>query len=250
MSLARSNTIPVKQKINRNDPCYCGSGKKYKKCHYLNEQTQYAYSPEIKTKFFRKISEFLVPQKFFADLMNTATIDIFSKQSYRKRKDGKYELNESEMGTLADAIIFEGIYQGDSPLAFFCHHAPLSESERKLYQEWLKKTRFSIFEVKEVTLGKSLHLFDLVTKEQLVVYEKLGTHSLHSGDGITGRILPFAEAWMFSSGTNIKIPPDIFSEFKSKTAAIKPGDIKQLDVFRFFHVGIHDIENPLLSKKI
>ena len=23
-------------KIGRNDPCYCGSGKKYKKCHYPN----------------------------------------------------------------------------------------------------------------------------------------------------------------------------------------------------------------------
>jgi preprotein translocase subunit SecA len=25
------------QKIGRNDPCYCGSGKKYKKCHYLQQ---------------------------------------------------------------------------------------------------------------------------------------------------------------------------------------------------------------------
>jgi preprotein translocase subunit SecA len=25
-----------KQKLGRNDPCYCGSGKKYKKCHYPN----------------------------------------------------------------------------------------------------------------------------------------------------------------------------------------------------------------------
>jgi preprotein translocase subunit SecA len=24
------------QKPGRNDPCYCGSGKKYKKCHYPN----------------------------------------------------------------------------------------------------------------------------------------------------------------------------------------------------------------------
>ena len=23
-------------KLGRNDPCYCGSGKKYKKCHYPN----------------------------------------------------------------------------------------------------------------------------------------------------------------------------------------------------------------------
>ena len=28
---------PTGQKIGRNDPCYCGSGKKYKKCHYLQE---------------------------------------------------------------------------------------------------------------------------------------------------------------------------------------------------------------------
>jgi uncharacterized protein YecA (UPF0149 family) len=26
---------PTGQKIGRNDPCYCGSGKKYKKCHLL-----------------------------------------------------------------------------------------------------------------------------------------------------------------------------------------------------------------------
>jgi len=28
---------PTGQKIGRNDPCYCGSGKKYKKCHLLQE---------------------------------------------------------------------------------------------------------------------------------------------------------------------------------------------------------------------
>ncbi len=29
-------TAPAKAKIGRNDPCWCGSGKKYKKCHYPN----------------------------------------------------------------------------------------------------------------------------------------------------------------------------------------------------------------------
>ena len=26
---------PMGEKVGRNDPCPCGSGKKYKKCHYL-----------------------------------------------------------------------------------------------------------------------------------------------------------------------------------------------------------------------
>src|SRR5499426_3391500 len=35
---ARTQTVPrtpTGEKIGRNDPCFCGSGKKYKKCHYL-----------------------------------------------------------------------------------------------------------------------------------------------------------------------------------------------------------------------
>lgn len=30
------SNAPSKQKLGRNDPCWCGSGKKYKKCHYPN----------------------------------------------------------------------------------------------------------------------------------------------------------------------------------------------------------------------
>ena len=28
----------MKHLLNRNDPCYCGSGKKYKKCHMLSDE--------------------------------------------------------------------------------------------------------------------------------------------------------------------------------------------------------------------
>ena len=27
-----------KQKLGRNDPCWCGSGKKYKRCHHKADQ--------------------------------------------------------------------------------------------------------------------------------------------------------------------------------------------------------------------
>ena len=31
-----SSTAPSRKKLGRNEPCHCGSGKKYKKCHYPN----------------------------------------------------------------------------------------------------------------------------------------------------------------------------------------------------------------------
>lgn len=33
-SAAKSSTDPDKKKLGRNDPCWCGSGKKWKRCHY------------------------------------------------------------------------------------------------------------------------------------------------------------------------------------------------------------------------
>ena len=36
-SIQEVNSMPKKQKIGRNDPCPCGSGKKYKKCCGKNE---------------------------------------------------------------------------------------------------------------------------------------------------------------------------------------------------------------------
>ncbi len=32
----KANTTTLNKKLGRNDPCWCGSGKKYKKCHYPN----------------------------------------------------------------------------------------------------------------------------------------------------------------------------------------------------------------------
>lgn len=38
------NKEPVKNlkpRLSRNAPCWCGSGKKYKKCHWLSDQNSY-----------------------------------------------------------------------------------------------------------------------------------------------------------------------------------------------------------------
>jgi preprotein translocase subunit SecA len=34
---AKTQPVKVEKKVGRNDPCPCGSGKKYKNCHGINE---------------------------------------------------------------------------------------------------------------------------------------------------------------------------------------------------------------------
>jgi preprotein translocase subunit SecA len=38
VAINRPSGAPIKndRRIGRNDPCWCGSGKKYKRCHYPN----------------------------------------------------------------------------------------------------------------------------------------------------------------------------------------------------------------------
>ena len=43
-------------KVGRNDPCHCGSGKKYKNCHMnQDESSKKTYTPDGKRKFKAKV---------------------------------------------------------------------------------------------------------------------------------------------------------------------------------------------------
>lgn len=45
-----SKTAPTKHKIGRNDPCPCGSGKKYKRCHLNEPSTLQEIATGLKVK--------------------------------------------------------------------------------------------------------------------------------------------------------------------------------------------------------
>jgi hypothetical protein len=50
--------ISGKKKIGRNDPCWCGSGKKWKKCH-INREPQTAEEKEAYNLYFSNYEEWL-----------------------------------------------------------------------------------------------------------------------------------------------------------------------------------------------
>ncbi|MBU0638656.1 MAG: SEC-C domain-containing protein [Planctomycetes bacterium] len=41
-SFFRPRPPEAARKLDRNDPCWCGSGKKYKKCHYEEDRKYFA----------------------------------------------------------------------------------------------------------------------------------------------------------------------------------------------------------------
>ncbi len=81
------------QKVGRNDPCPCGSGKKYKNCHMLQEQeTQSAkYTASGKRKFKAKVLS--MKDKSLSIFGRSATVqqeapasDALAKMKFRMTK--------------------------------------------------------------------------------------------------------------------------------------------------------------------
>lgn len=201
MSLTISRKIEVKEKKNvgRNDPCPCGSGKKYKKCHLGKE-----YTPGKKEGLISVIVDFLSPQPFFKKMTEETIQKIF----------GHDLIEEKDFESVMEAVIFGGNYKGQTPFEYFLKNAPLSDSQKQLYRSWQEKSRFSFFEVLHVNLGVSLEAEDLLSGKVYRIYEHLGTYGMENGMVLATRIAPFEDNWILTGGTVIPLPKEMAYIFK------------------------------------
>lgn len=90
------------KKVGRNDPCPCGSGKKYKSCHMLIEQEQASakYTASGKRKFKAKVLS--VQDKSLSVFSKSATVqqaapapDVLEKLKFRMTTND-YRVTKSE----------------------------------------------------------------------------------------------------------------------------------------------------------
>jgi hypothetical protein len=107
---------------------------------------------------------------------------------------------------LFEAVLFEDNRTGITPLSYFVQNAPLTKDEKRLYEAWRMHTRYGFFTVEKVTPGKELHLTALAHQNRYQVYEHRGTASIKEGSILIGRIVPFLNAWMFTTGFGLTPP--------------------------------------------
>ncbi|NJN65681.1 MAG: SEC-C domain-containing protein [Chloroflexaceae bacterium] len=89
--MAKPEKNKQKQKIGRNDPCWCGSGKKYKDCHYAPDQAQRAEQLRLS-----EAEDTLIPKIFDAAHQVPAAFPAAMEQFWK----GKY--GPEQMGELDD----------------------------------------------------------------------------------------------------------------------------------------------------
>ena len=194
----------MKWKVGRNDPCPCGSGRKYKKCCLFKERAAGAG-----TKPSHNHMEHALKWIFSNEMLRDEFKSVIN--DYARDKP----LGEFEMGLLSNAFVFD--YRlpenGMRPFEYFMKNSQLSPDDRLVY-EGFSRNSHSIFEVLEVRRDEGLKLKDVINEREYWVKDKEGTRGAKQGNIICCRIAPYRDHFVILGPGALSWPQDAGYLFK------------------------------------
>jgi len=170
----------ARPKVGRNDPCPCGSGRKYKKCHLPVDQAERASQRksakdhDLDGELARELGEYAMLR--------------FGSEWRRFTKDF---VDASEALQLAVPwSVYQYRVQGQTVLEWYLeeHGQRMSRAERG----WLGAQQaawLSVWEVTHVEPGQSITLRDLLSHEERCVREASGSRTLVVRDALLARVV-------------------------------------------------------------
>lgn len=210
--------IPVvrsEPKIGRNDPCPCGSGKKYKKCCLDKAATPVTPTPALfsetdRSSVLDKLRAFGNRPEQVEDLAE-ASFDYWGDRLYERDDDEQrrvLDLPQAEVMQTAwlwfDAELPDGRTVADRFLAV--EGDRLTPGERA-YLNQARATYQGLYEVEAVDLDDGFTLRDLSTEGRIRVRERAATQSLARWDLIVARLMPRPDGAMVLEAGLLQLPP-------------------------------------------
>jgi hypothetical protein len=189
MQLLERHRVAPRNDLGRNEPCWCGSGRKYKKCHLRNEQLPLG---ERVGWLYAKANQHVLLGDWRELLFHVG---------YER---GRYTSDDTDSPLAAalrdplamDAVLFEGGAFED-----FVEQRGwlLPDDERLLAQQWLLVER-SVLEVQQVRPGRGVTVRDVRTGDVHEVTERTASRTLQPGQLICARVVPAGDVMEFFGG--------------------------------------------------
>ncbi|MGF1667834.1 MAG: SEC-C metal-binding domain-containing protein [Acidimicrobiia bacterium] len=171
----------------RNEPCPCGSGRKYKSCHLGKVTVEPRDQVGI---LIRKVALFLDHPAAHHPLEEGADMVAESDDEYER---------------LIDDTIFRQlvVFEGGGMAAYLEAMGPLlPEADRDTLELWLD-IPLRLWEV-EARQGTLVDVIDTKTAERITVDDRLIASGVEPGDLILTRFVPYADSW-WSAGDGVNV---------------------------------------------
>jgi len=200
-------------KMGRNDICWCGSGKKYKKCHLDSDEGRQPTAIPNSSETVAQMS-----QRLF-DRLSEFSMTVIARE---------------EMSTVAKRFFAKPLAQVDDGdmeesgfLAWLMYDYPVAKNGRTILAEYLRRSKNvlsereygllearqgaeqGIYEVTAVEPGTGIHLREIYSNKSVYVVEKSASRQVMEGDNLYQRVELFEGKFAFS-GHGLLIPQGSF----------------------------------------
>ncbi|HET9257379.1 MAG TPA: SEC-C metal-binding domain-containing protein, partial [Pseudonocardiaceae bacterium] len=174
--LERFQAMP-RPALGRNQPCWCGSGRKYKACHLRNER----FPLDERTPWlYQKAVMFVIDDPWSAALVETAQ----ARAQFAEDADAL-------LRALCDPLVIDTVlFEGGAFAEFVAIRGMLlPEDERSLAEQWQLIDR-SVYEIEQVRRGAGLMMRDVRTGDIHEVQERRASYTIKAGELVCTRVLP------------------------------------------------------------
>lgn len=212
-------------KPGRNEPCHCGSGKKYKQCHMAaDRQAEQAKRELVDAAAFlrRDLLKFARDERFAEGL--AAALPLYWNDLYTI--DNAEEMSQNEALRFFDWFVFDYQHNGQPRLIDVYRaelYDQLAESQQRLIDVWVNGPPAGAYELIDYE-GQWLELRDFVTGERYQAYEPGGRGDVERGDLILTRLMPVGDRLEFSA-VGAYLPQKEIGDLAAKLEAARAADL-------------------------
>ncbi|OBK14524.1 zinc-binding protein [Mycobacterium asiaticum] len=194
VELLEQHRAQPRSDVGRNDACWCGSGRKYKKCHLDRETLPLAARA---TWLYGKAIQHVAMAGWNDLLIESA----YARCQYDD-DDGDAAAAAMSDPLVMDAVLFEG---GAFAEFLRMRGSLLPDDERALAERWLLIDR-SLFEIEAVRAGQGFTVRDVRTGDTHDVSERTAGRGLEPGQLICARVVPAADDTVIFGGVEPVAP--------------------------------------------
>ena len=186
VELLEKHRAEPRRDLGRNELCWCGSGRKYKKCHLGREQLPLA--ERVGWLYAKAVQHALL----------TGWRELQYEVAYQRCRYADDDDPDALIDALADPLVLDAVlFEGGAFEEFLdVRGSLLPDDERLLAEQWLMADR-SVFEVEQVRRGEGVTVRDIRTGDRHEVPERMASRQLKSGQLICARVAPTGDTPQF-----------------------------------------------------
>jgi hypothetical protein len=210
------------ERPGRNEPCWCGSGKKYKKCHGPSEEEAERKSLEEESvkadKLYQEATRKLLDA--MNEIHNRGEVQEATRLFFGKKAEDVSNSDVANSGFLEWLTFDYRSSRNGRTLVeeYLRRRGPrLSDAERALVESW-RHVRYGLFEVQKLKRGVGIEVRDVFAKDQFLIHDVSASKARSVWDCLFARVQEYHGKTIFSANALV-LPRNVVGKLRATIEA-------------------------------